>query len=73
MPLPIPIACATLDATNYMAIGSKAGEEIIVEASFKAIEDYGEDAVMKKGGDKYDAGKSKHHKVTVHARDFPRW
>jgi hypothetical protein len=60
---------ATINGTVYRATGSN-GENIVVEASHEAMQDYGEPRVQAKANDKYDAGLVYDSKVTVRTTDF---
>jgi hypothetical protein len=59
----------TPDGTTYRTIGNN-GETVTVEASYEAIEDYGEPRVQAKANDKYDAGLVFDGKITIDPTDF---
>jgi UDP-N-acetylglucosamine 2-epimerase len=59
----------TMTGTSYKATGSQ-GEQVIVEASHEALQDYRESACLQKGSQKYDAGKVSNNIVTVRTSDF---
>lgn len=59
----------TMNGAIYRAKGSN-GEIVVVEASYEAIQDYGEPRVQAKANDKYDAGLVYENKVTVRSSDF---
>jgi hypothetical protein len=59
----------SLSGTRFKAIGSQ-GEHIMVQGSHEAIEDYGEDAVKRKGSDKYDAGETREGTLIILTSDF---
>jgi hypothetical protein len=58
-----------LSHKRYRAIGSR-DEQIIVEVSHEALADYGQQRVLQKARDKYDAGKVVDGKLTVDSSDF---
>ena len=62
-------ADATKNGTIYTTTGTN-GEKVMVEASYEAIQDYGEPRVQAKANDKYDAGLVFDGKVTVDPTDF---
>jgi hypothetical protein len=55
--------------TNYHATGA-AGETVVVEASREVIDDRGEEAVLRKAREKYDAGQVVNGKVIIRNSDF---
>lgn len=59
----------TTNGTIYRTTGNN-GETVVVEASYEAIQDYGEPRVQAKANDKYDAGLVYDGKVTVDPTDF---
>jgi hypothetical protein len=61
----------TMNVTIYRTTGSN-GETIVVDASYEAIQDFGEARVQAKANDKYDAGLVYDSKVTVSTADFPQ-
>lgn len=58
-----------LDRVRFKAAGDK-GEPVIVVASHEVLQDKGEDAVLQKASDKYDAGQLDSGQVKVWATDF---
>ena len=60
----------TLNGTRYRATGSRQGEEILVDASHEAIENFGEKRVKEKASEKYDAGNVSLDKISVRIADF---
>lgn len=54
----------------YAAEDSNTGQMVTVDASFEAIQDYGEEAVMDKGSEKYDSGSAVNNVLTVRTSDF---
>jgi hypothetical protein len=59
----------TMNGTAYRAKGDR-DETIIVNASYEVLQDRGEDAVLQKGSDKYDAAHVQNGQVTVRNADF---
>jgi hypothetical protein len=55
--------------TNYHATGA-TGETVVVEASREVIDDRGEEAVLLKVREKYDAGQVVNGKVIIRNSDF---
>lgn len=58
-----------LDRVRFKATGDR-GEPVIVVASHEVLQDKGEDAVLQKGSDKYDAGELDGGQVRVGTADF---
>jgi hypothetical protein len=59
----------TMSGTTFRATGDR-DEVVVVTASHEVLQDRGDDAVLQKGSDKYDAGNAQANRIRVTNADF---